>query len=92
MASSAIAAADLRRRLVGEEALDTDTLQRVSELTGGRYFQAFDREELAQAYTAIGELEPELYETISFRPRQSLHWVPVGVALVLYMLYHSVGA
>lgn len=77
---------------VGEEALDTDTLQRVSELTGGRYFQAFDREELAQAYTAIGELEPELYETISFRPRQSLHWVPVGVALVLYMLYHSVGA
>jgi Ca-activated chloride channel family protein len=77
---------------VGEEALDTDTLQRVSELTGGRYFQAFDREELARAYEAIGELEPELYETISFRPRQSLHWVPVGIGLVLYLIYHGFGA
>jgi len=77
---------------VGEEALDIDTLQRVSEITGGRYFQALDREQLAQAYLAIGELEPELYETISFRPRQSLHWVPVGVALLLYLCYHSFGA
>ena len=77
---------------VGEEALDIETLQRVSELTGGTYFQAFDREELSQAYLTIGELEPELYETISFRPRQSLHWVPISAALVLYMLYHSVGA
>jgi Ca-activated chloride channel family protein len=77
---------------VGEEALDIDTLQRVSEITGGRYFQALDREQLAQAYQAIGELEPELYETISFRPRQSLHWVPISVALSLYLIYHSVGA
>ncbi len=77
---------------VGEEALDIATLQRVSEITGGRYFQALDREQLAQAYLAIGELEPELYETISFRPRQSLHWVPVSVALSLYLVYHSLGA
>jgi Ca-activated chloride channel family protein len=77
---------------VGEEALDIDTLQRVSEITGGRYFQALDREQLAQAYLAIGELEPELYETISFRPRQSLHWVPISVALSLYLVYHSLGA
>ncbi|MCB1696404.1 MAG: VWA domain-containing protein [Pseudomonadales bacterium] len=77
---------------VGEEALDTDTLQRVSEITGGRYFQAFDREQLASAYEAVDALEPELYETISFRPRQSLHWVPVGAALVLYLIYHGAGA
>lgn len=77
---------------VGEEALDTATLQRVSELTGGRYFQALDQQALTRAYEAIGELEPELYETISFRPRQSLHWVPVGVALGLYLCYHSFGA
>lgn len=77
---------------VGEEALDVDTLQRVSELTGGRYFQALDREELARAYQAINQLEPELYETISFRPKQSLHWVPVGAGLILYLIYHSIGA
>jgi Ca-activated chloride channel family protein len=77
---------------VGEEALDIDTLKRVSELTGGRYYQALDQRQLADAYRAIGELEPELYETISFRPRQSLHWVPVAAGLCLYLLYHSVGA
>jgi Ca-activated chloride channel family protein len=77
---------------VGEEALDIDTLQRVSELTGGRYFQALDQRQLLQAYQTVGELEPELYETISFRPRQSLHWVPVSAALSLYLLYHALGA
>jgi len=77
---------------VGEEALDIATLQRVSELTGGRYFQALDQQALTRAYEAIGELEPELYETTSFRPRQSLHWVPVGVALSLYFCYHGFGA
>ena len=77
---------------VGEEALDVDTIARVSEVSGGRHFQALDREQLQRAYRDIGELEPELYETISFRPRQSLHWVPVAVALVLYWMYHSWGA
>lgn len=73
----------------GEDMLDMHTLERVSELTGGRTFEALDRVALQEAYRAIGELEPELYETVSFRPRQSLHWLPVGIALVLYMLYHA---
>ena len=77
---------------IGEEALDVDTIRRVSEVTGGQDFQVLDREELRKAYQAIAELEPELYETISFRPRQSLHWAPVGLAVSLYLLYHSLGA
>jgi len=77
---------------LGEEALDTETIRRVSEVTGGSDFQALDQRQLAAAYRDIGELEPELYETISFRPRQSLHWVPVSVALGLYLVYHSLGA
>jgi len=77
---------------IGEEALDIDTIERVSEVTGGQDFQVLDREELRRAYEAIAELEPQLYETISFRPQQSLHWAPVGLALSLYLLYHSLGA
>jgi Ca-activated chloride channel family protein len=76
---------------VGEEALDSKTIQRVSEVTGGLSFQALDQKQLTRAYEAIAELEPDLYETISFRPRQSLHWLPVSIALLLYTLYHSVG-
>ncbi len=77
---------------VGEEALDLETIERVSEVTGGRAFQALDRAQLEAAYQTIGELEPELYETVSFRPKQSLHWVPVAVAVGLYWLFHSWGA
>ncbi len=75
----------------GEDALDMETLDRVAEVTGGKTFEALDRGELQAAYKAIAELEPELYETVSFRPRRSLHWFPVAVALLLYVLYHAVG-
>lgn len=77
---------------VGEEALDVETIRRVSQVTGGLDFQALDREQLAEASRTIAELEPELYETVSFRPKQSLHWIPVAVMFFLYWLYHSWGA
>jgi Ca-activated chloride channel family protein len=76
---------------VGEEALDMDTIGRVSEVTGGKVFQALDQRALQQAYRTVGELEPELYESISFRPRQSLHWLPVCLAMLLYTAYHGLG-
>lgn len=74
---------------VGEDALDMDTIRRVSEVTGGQTFEALDREQLRRAYLTIGELEPELYESVSFRPRQSMHWLPVAIIIVLYWTYHS---
>jgi Ca-activated chloride channel family protein len=77
---------------IGEEALDEETLQRVAELTDGAYFQAVDQAQLAQAYRTIAELEPELYETTSFRPRHSIHYLPLALAMILYMIYHVLAA
>ena len=76
----------------GEEALDLDTLNRVSEVTGGRAFEALDQAQMREAYATIGELEPELYDTTSFRPRQSIHWLPVALFVSLYLLYHGINA
>lgn len=73
----------------GEEALDMKTLRRVARITGGRDFQALDRDSLEQASQTIGELEPALYETVSFRPRHSLHWLPVALVALCYGLYHG---
>ena len=70
---------------VGEEALDTDTLQRVSEITGAVTL-GLDREELASAYTANRRLGTRVVRNHQLPPRQSLHWVPVGAALVLYLI------
>ncbi|PLW70768.1 vWA domain-containing protein [Pseudohalioglobus lutimaris] len=77
---------------VGEDALDMDTITRVSEISGGRTFEALDQKQMRDAYLTIGELEPELYESISFRPKQSLHWLPVALACILYLLYHTIMA
>ena len=71
------------------EPLDIDTIERVTEITGGQSFEALDQQALKRAYHTIALLEPELYETISFRPRQSLHWLPLSVALIFYTLYHG---
>jgi Ca-activated chloride channel family protein len=76
----------------GEEALDLDTLNRVSEVTGGRAFEALDQSQMREAYATIAELEPDLYETLSFRPRQSVHWLPVALFVCLYLLYHGTNA
>ena len=77
---------------IGEEAMDVKTIARVSTVTGGKNFTALNREELLDAYRAIGKLEPELFETISFRPKLSLHYAPIAVAVGLYWLYHVWGA
>ena len=77
---------------VGEEELDQVTLERVADITGGRFYQAMDRAQLVDAYAAIASLEPELYETISFRPRYSLHHIPVALVLLYYGLYHLAAA
>ena len=47
-----------------------------------------DQGELQRAYDTIDSMEPELYETTSFRPRQQLHWLPVAMAALLYTVYH----
>jgi len=76
---------------VGEDALDLETIERVAEITGGAHFQAFNQSELHAAYAAIAKLEPNIYETITFQTRRSLHWLPPALGLALYTVYHFVG-
>lgn len=71
----------------GEKALDVDTLERVAEVTEGRYFKALDREQLERAYRTIAELEPSIYESLSFSPKTSFHYVPVAAASIIFILY-----
>lgn len=74
-------------RTTGEKALDMRTLERVAEVTGGRNFQALDRDELSEAYQSIAELEPQSFEALSFSPRTPLHYLPVVLALVTFLVF-----
>lgn len=67
---------------VGEQALDTAVLEAVSKATGGRSFLALDRDQLDSVYAELDRLEPEHIDTQSYRPKRSLHWVPIAALLV----------
>jgi Ca-activated chloride channel family protein len=77
-------------RTTGEKALDVRTLERVAEITGGRYFQALDRDQLSAAYQSIAALEPADFEALSYRPRESRHHLPIAMALVVFILYSGI--
>ena len=73
----------------GEEALDIETLQRIAEITSGGYYQAFDREQLENVYHQINALEPAVFESLSYRPKQSLHHYLLSIVMVGYLLFFS---
>ncbi len=74
---------------VGDEALDLEAMKAVAEITGGASYHALDREQLEHIYQNIAQLEPETYNTLSFRPRQSLHHYPLAIIISGYILFFS---
>lgn len=73
----------------GEEALDIDTLQRIADITSGGYYQALDKAQLEAVYQQINTLEPAIFESLSYRPKQSLHHYLLSVVMVGYLLFFS---
>jgi Ca-activated chloride channel family protein len=63
--------------------LDEDTLRAIAKTTGGRYFRARDAAELNKIYGIIDKLQPVNREKQTFRPRRSLFFWPLGLALLL---------
>ncbi len=79
-------------RSVGEEAIDEAALRAVADTTGGAYYFAADTASLEQIYRDLDALETRQVDTVSHRPRVELfHW-PLGLAIVLVLLYHAAGA
>jgi Ca-activated chloride channel family protein len=77
---------------IGENKLDIDILKEISEVTGGEFSQAMNREELEQVYRKLDELEPLQFETLSYRPRRQLFFYPIALLLVLMIFYHLLAA
>ncbi len=71
---------------VGEEKVDLAVLEKISYLTNSASFQALDSEELQQVYREINALEPELFDSVSFRPRTSIHYYPIILVVIIYIL------
>ena len=63
----------------GEEKVDLETLKQIAARTRGQYFFAQDQDGLQQVYDRIDALAPRETETLSYRPRRSLAWIPLAL-------------
>jgi len=70
----------------GEDKLDEAALREVADTTGGGFFRALDRSQLAEIYRRLDEIETRRIDTVSFRPRRDIYWIPLGAGLVLTLL------
>lgn len=71
------------RRVNPSADLDEKTLQKVANLTGGKYFRARNPEELINIYQLLDELEPVEDKQQTFRPRKALFYWPLSAALTI---------
>ena len=63
--------------------LDENTLVKIAESTGGRYFRARNADELNNIYMLLDKLEPIEKDKQFFRPRTDLFYWPLALALTL---------
>jgi len=73
---------------VGEEAFDQATLRDVAQQTGGKFFLATDRSALQKVYAEIDQMTTRKVETQSQRRVRDLFYWPLGMALLVSMLFH----
>lgn len=70
----------------GEEKLDEAALRDIASVTGGGFYRALDRGQLADIYRRLDQIEMRKVDTVTFRPRAELFWLPLLVMTVLSML------
>lgn len=66
--------------------MDTATLQKIAELTHGRFFMAKDTNQLNEIYTLIDQLEATQHDIHNYRLREELFIWPLGLAFLLSLL------
>ncbi len=76
-------------RAAGEDKLDEAALKQVADTTGGGFFRALDRTQLAEIYNRLDAIETRRVDTVSFRPRRDVYWMPLGAALALSLLVQA---
>ncbi|WNC73860.1 VWA domain-containing protein [Thalassotalea psychrophila] len=66
--------------------MDLPTLEKVAEITNGASFEAQNKAQLQLAYETINNLEKQQYETLSYRPRTSVHHWAFAVYFIANLL------
>lgn len=70
----------------GSRELDEVTLRKVAEITGGKYFRAYNTADLQEIYQLLDQLEPVEKDVKSYRPVKTLFYIPLAASLVIAAL------
>ncbi|SET48203.1 vWA domain-containing protein [Thalassotalea agarivorans] len=70
----------------GEEKVDVEVLEDIAKATNGQHYLAIDNQALSDVYQQINDLEPEKFDSISYRPRTSAHHYPIVVFMLIYLV------
>lgn len=65
--------------------IDEVVMNKISEMTGGKYFRAMDKESLKDVYREIDRLEKTIISEKSFTNKAE-HFLPLGVAALIALL------
>ncbi len=69
-----------------EVTVDTETLEKIAEMTGGKYYQAKNYKELENIYNEIDQYEKSLISMNSYAQYRELFIWPAGLALILFLM------
>ena len=71
----------------GEHPIDTETLKAIVSETGGKFYYAWNAQELGEIYDEIDKLTPKKVEELSYRPVKELYIYPLGLGFLLMLIY-----
>lgn len=72
----------------GENKVDLDVIQKIATTTGGSSFRGEDTKGLQSIYKTLDGMNPQNYESLSYRPKHPLFFYPIGLAISLLTAYH----
>jgi len=75
----------VRKRMVDVD-VDEETLTKIADITGGKYFRATDEKSLAAIYKEISEMETTEYSVREYVQHAELFYYPLLIALALLFL------
>ena len=74
----------------GENKVDLGVIKRIANSTGGKSFRGEDTKGLQGIYKTLDELNPQNFESRSYRPKHPLFFYPIGLAISLLTVYHFI--
>ena len=74
----------------GENKVDLEAIKQIASITGGKSYRGENSKGLESIYDELDKMNPQNYNTESYRPKHPLYFYPLGLAVILLISYHII--